>query len=480
MLIKTSLGGAIAGLVLLAWSPPPPAIVDITSTSLQDPLPQQQPKEWVIPLTAATSRPKIGLPDLVTPDGNAALSAVGRTMAEVLAFDLDFEREFLVVSRTAAASIPPAATPESLAFSRWVELGADVVLFGILKESGGKLSVEVRMVNVRGQSAGDSVGFTYDGCQVTNPRYCAHYIADDLHAKLRNVEGVARTRFAFTSDRDATQMPGRVPGVGNQGKELYISDYDGANQQRVTVNRNLNITPKWGPDPRTLAYTSYVSGYQDIYVILLDGRAPTRPGAGNDDVHNMLPAISPDGTKVAFASTRGGTAGHWDIWVVSRDGSGMRNLTPGTPNSTESAPTWSPTGTQIAFTSDRTGSNQVYTMNADGTFLQKITSETRTDRPSWAAQNYIAYTTERPGGQEIAIYDISTGASKILTDGKGANASPTVAPNGRHVAFVTSRWGREQVAIVDYPDGGNVRRVTEAGTNTYPSWSPSPRPAGSK
>jgi TolB protein len=480
MLIKTSLGAAVAGLVLIAWAPAPPPATDITSAALQTPVQQQQPKEWIISLTGSSSRPKIGIPDLVVPAGNAALAAVAKQMAEVLAFDLDFEREFLVVSRSASASIPAAATIEALPLSRWADLGADVVLFGTLTETGGKLAVEVRMVNARGPVAGDSVGFTYDGCQVSNPRYCAHYISDDLHLKMRNVEGVARTRFAFTSDRDAQQMPGRVPGAGNQGKELYISDYDGANQQRLTVNRNLNITPKWGPDPRTLAYTSYVTGYQDIYVILLDGRAPTRPGAGNDDVHNMLPAISPDGSKVAFASTRGGTAGHWDIWVVNRDGSGLRNLTPGTANSTESAPTWSPSGTQIAFTSDRTGSNQIYTMNADGTFVQKITSETRTDRPAWSSLNYIAYTTERPGGQEIAIYDLNTGQSKILTDGKGANASPTVAPNGRHVAFVTSRWGREQVAMVDYPDGGNVRRVTEIGTNTYPSWSPSPRPAGSK
>ena len=77
------------------------------------------------------------------------------------------------------------------------------------------------MVSVKGATAGQSVGFTYDGCSVANPRYCAHFIADDLHTKIRNVDGVARTRFAFTSDRDAMQMPGRPQGAGNQGKEIY-------------------------------------------------------------------------------------------------------------------------------------------------------------------------------------------------------------------------------------------------------------------
>ena len=292
---------------------------------------------------------------------------------------------------------------------------------------------------------------------------------------------MARTRFAFTSDRDAMQMPGRPQGAGNQGKEVYLSDYDGVNQMRLTVNRNLNISPKWGPDPRMLGYTSYVTGYPDVYVTLLDGRAPLKPGGGTDEVHNMLPAISPNGNRVAYASTRGSTSGHWDIWVADRDGRNMQNLTPNTPNSIESAPTWSPTGTQLAFTSDRTGSNQIYIMNADGTGVQKITAEKRTDRPSWSTQNYIAYSTERPAGNDVAVYDIATGINKVLTDGLGSNEGPTVAPNGRHIAFVTTRWGRDQIAVVDYPSPGNkVRRITESGTNTYPSWSPSPKLPGAK
>ena len=480
MLGRLSISIVALGTVALAFSGPVLSGEDVTSAAMQDPAPRQQ-TEMVISMLNTGSKTTLGIPDFVAGGGgSAALQAAGKAMADVLEYDLNFEREFVVVSRAASASIPAAATPEGLPFQRWADIGADFVLLGTVREAGERMPIEVRLVSVKGANAGQSLGFTYDGCAVANPRYCAHFIADDIHKKVRNVDGVARTRLAFTSDRDATQMPGRVPGVGNQGKELYISDYDGFNQQRLTANRNLNLMPKWGPDPRTIAYTSYVTGFQEIYITQLDGRPPIRPAGGNADIHNMLPAVSPDGTKVAFASTRGNNNGHWDIWVVDVGGKNFQNLTPNTPNSTESAPTWSPSGLQIAFTSDRTGSNQIWVMNADGTGGRKISSESRADRPSWSSLNYIAYTAETSAGHDIAIYDLSRSITSILTDGIGSNEGPAVAPNGRHVVFATSRWGNNQIAIVDYPEAGKIRRITQTGANMYPSWSPSPRIAGSK
>lgn len=348
-----------------------------------------------------------------------------------------------------------------------------MVLLGSIRPGSGKqLTVEVRVISVKPDSPGrQEFGQSYDGCTTDNPRYCAHYIADDIHKKMRDVDGVARTKLAFASDRDATRMSGRKLADSGQGKEIYISDYDGAGQRRITINQSLNIAPKWGPDQRTLAYTSYVSSFPDVYVMLFDGRAPTRPGRGDDRAQNMLPAISPDGAKVAFASNR---SGNWDVWVVNRDGSDARNLTPNTP-SIESAPTWSPTGGQIAFTSDRTGSNQIYVMNAaDGLGLRRLTSERKSDRPTWSTLNYIAYTTEGGAGTDIAVIDLAGSQTRVITDGRGKNESPAVAPNGRHILFVTTRWGREHLAIIDI-DGKNVRQITEVGNNTYPSWSPLPK-----
>jgi TolB protein len=222
-----------------------------------------------------------------------------------------------------------------------------------------------------------------------------------------------------------------------------------------------------------LAWASYTSQYPDIYVSTLDGRPVTRPAQGTESIHNQSPAISPDGTKIAFASSRGGRAGYLDIWVVNRDGTNLRNLTADTADSSEGAPTWSPAGNQIAFTSDKPGSNQIYLMNADGTGRRRLTFEQQADRPTWSAKNFIAYTLRQPAGHDIAILRLTENTPIILTNGNGSNRQPSVSPNGRHVVFVTTRWGKEHLASIDL-DGKNIKQLTTVGNNTYPNWSPSP------
>jgi TolB protein len=235
----------------------------------------------------------------------------------------------------------------------------------------------------------------------------------------------------------------------------------------------------WGPDGRTIAYTSYVSGFSDIYLRnIYETTAPTRPAGGtngSDAIQNRLPAWSPDGTKIAFVSARRGGV---DIWVVNRDGSGLRQLTFSNKMSvSNSSPTWSPTGAQIAFTSDRTGTNQIYVMSAEGTGIELLTNDTKADRPTWspAPYNDIAYTSSRPGGgHDVAVIDVATRKVRIMSDGVGDNEQPAFAPSGRHIAFVTKRYGKDQIAILDRK--GNIQRqVTKDGANTYPNWSRLPR-----
>lgn len=447
-------------------------IPEITARSLQDPPRQQQPRELVLALDNPSYQPRIGIPDFVAAAGDAELQAAAKTLADVLAADLDFEKEFLVVDRKASASIPAAATPEAIAWDSWRQIGADFVIFATMRRSGAQFTIDLKVLRARGEPIGEQkFGSEYSNCAMNNPRYCAHFIADDMHAKIRQLIGVARTKIAFASDRDAIRQAGR-PDMGSVGKEIYISDYDGANQRPATANRSLNINPTWLPDARGLAYTSYVSRFPDIYITLFDGRPPTRPAGGTDVIQNTLPAVSPDGQRIAFAS---GRAGRYDVWVVNRDGSNARNVTPNTPNSDEGAPTWSPSGSQIAFTSDRTGSPQIWVVSADGLGPPKrLTSDVHADAPTWSTQNYIAYTLGGGPGHDVAVIDLSKMETRILTDGIGSNKQPTVAPNGRHIAFVTTRWGKEQIAIIDFPTGKGLRRVTDSGNNTYPDWSPVP------
>jgi TolB protein len=467
------LGAALMAGAVVAARPTESGIAARPLPPQQAPPAQQQPQtEISLSLTNPGYQPKLAIPDFVVQGGDAKLRELASLLADTLWNDLDFEREFYVIDRKASAGIPVSADPAAVPYDRWEQIGADFVVLGVIKPTPAGFDVDVRVVRARGANKGrQDHGQNYGPCTLTNARFCAHYISDDMHAKLRQTDGVARTKIAFTSDRGATRVTNRRIPNGGDAKEIYIADYDGANQTRITANNALNISPVWGADTRTLAYVSYQTGFPDIYVTKFDGRAPTRPASGNDRNQHFLPEISPDGSKVAFASSRGGSM---DIWVANVGGGGLRNLTPNTPSSAEVAPTWSPSGDQIAFTSDRTGRTAIYIMRADGLDQQRLYGEMQADRPTWSPLNFIAFTVVGGGAKDIALYDINTRSVRMLTDGRGSNESPSFAPNGRHIAFVTTRWGREQVAIVGI-DGSRIKRVTESGNNGWPNWSPSPK-----
>ena len=247
---------------------------------------------------------------------------------------------------------------------------------------------------------------------------------------------------------------------------IYMSDYDGANQTRLTATRSLDIAPAWAPDGDTLAYTSYRSGYPDIILQSIRSlRPPTNPARGSIENHNFLPAWSPDGTMLAFMSNRDGNP---EIYIVNRDGTNLRRIT-NHPNA-DVTPTWAPSGKQLAFTSDRTGLPQVYIVNIDGTGLDRISAESRCDRATWSPLNEIAYASQAGGGYEIRLFSFGTRSSRVVTDGIGSNESPTVSPNGRHIAFMSDRTGKPQIYTIAR-DGTDLRQITRTGGNRYPNWS---------
>jgi TolB protein len=455
---------AIAGAALAA-STPSPVVADITSVHLQ-----QQQTEIRTSLGGGTAGrlPRLAIPTFILESADAELQQAGKTLADVLWKDLQFERGYEMVSQTGnAASVAPAPA-DALAFDVWAQIGADEVLVGNVRRTAASLQVEVRVMSVDRKVS--TFAKRYSSCSIRSLRFCAHTIADELHKERFGIDGVARTKFAFVSDRAGERVKGTIE--NRSVKEIYTADYDGEGVSRVTNRGSLNVAPSWSPDGRAIVYQAYPTGFADIYIQrLFEVQVqPARPARGTDRAQNMLPAWSPDGSRIAFQSNR---EGRYDIYTVKADGSDLRRLT--NDRSDDTSPTWNPTGTQIAFTSDRGGSNQIYIMSADGGPATKLSDEPKkADRPTWAL-DYIAYSAEIPGsGVQLKRINVTTRQVVQLTNGPGNNESPTVAPNGRHIAFVATRGGRDQIAIMD-ADGLNVRIITTTGNNRFPSWSPAPR-----
>ena len=410
-------------------------------------------------------QPRFAVPDCLSLSSDMKTNTAATTVAEVLWRDLEFEREFRMIARDTYNTIPLPRSLTDLPFDSWRELGADqVVSCTVEKIRNDQIRVTARLFNVR--SFESAFGVEYSG-PMTNVRIYAHQLSDEIHRHQRGLQGIARTKISFVSDRDSESVLGLVEDRAT--KEIYLADYDGANVRRVTVSRSLNTTPAGSPTGRAIAYTSWRRGFQDVFVSHIYQGQLEAPAGGTREIHNWLPAWSPDGQQMTFTSNRDGNP---ELYVMNADGSDVRRLT--NHPSIDTSPTWSPQGHQIAFTSDRTGTPQIYVIGVDGTGLRRLTFESYCDRPTWspAPYNEIAYSSRTGPGHDIKVVDLATNEVRQLTFGLGTNESPSYSPNGRHLVFMSTRGsGRKQIWVISR-DGRNLKRITSISNNEMPSWSP--------
>jgi TolB protein len=430
--------------------------------------PQQQ--EFKITINGAPGLPpKLGIAGFIPLSQDAETVAAAKTIGEVLFDDISYEREYYMIGKDTTATIPKPTSLDGVPLDRWKEVKADGVIVGTVEKSATGVLVQVKLIDVN--TGKQAFGKRYSGA-IANPRRYAHTISDEIFQDQLALRGVARTKLAFSSDRQGELAKGGVRNRDTQ--EIYIVDYDGANAVRVTNTTTLNVSPSWAPDNQAIAYTSWRPSsagsfgvYQDIVLSYITAGTRATPGGGSPDKQNYLPAWSPDGTKLAFTSNRDGNA---EIYVMNKDGSGVRRMT--NNPAIDVSPTWSPNSNQIAWTSDRTGQPKIYIMNADGTGQRLLIGDLKADRPTWSRGkfNEIAYAAQTGPGYDIKIYSFESGETTKITDGIGSNESPAFSPNGRHIAFTSTRNGKAQLFTVDR-DGKNLRQITREGNNKLPNWS---------
>jgi TolB protein len=422
-------------------------------------LPQEsQPVEQIV-IGGVT--PRFAVPDCVPRGQDAASQAACKTITQVLRNDLRFEGLFQFVPDSLLTAIPPQ-NPDAPNFEDWKGIGARILVVSRAQVTGNELKVEVRVHFV--DSGQSMLAKSYTG-KADNPRVFAHQASDDIMT-LTQYKGVAKTRIAFVSDRDA-------PKDRRGTKELYVVDYDGYNPRRVTVNGSLNLLPAWSPDGQGLAYTSYRQGVPVIYLArIFEGRSVANVTGERDGSQAFSPSFASDG-RIAFASNR---AGGTDIYVANGDGSNVRRLT--TTRANDTAPCWSPTGQEIAFTSDRAGTPQLWLMDSEGLNVRRLTVNVGNwnDGCAWnPAKQYseIAYTARLEGGGfDIAVMDLATRQVRQITQGRGSCEYPSWAPNGRHLVFSCNRGNRWEITISDR-DGRSLQTLaTGPGNNVQPDWGP--------
>ena len=169
----------------------------------------------------------------------------------------------------------------------------------------------------------------------------------------------------------------------------------------------------WSPDGTQIAFVRNTPPMPAVYVVGRDGsglrRISTAPAAAASSV-----AWSPDGTQVAFTSaeivsisSRFGALLDYEIAVVAADGRDERKLTRTAPAVFNAEPRWSPDGSRIAFQTSRDGDGRIelYTVNTDGSCETRLTSLARQQQ---ATQHSWRPGTAAPPELRCADLELST------------------------------------------------------------------------
>lgn len=222
------------------------------------------------------------------------------------------------------------------------------------------------------------------------------------------------------------------------------------------------------PDGQTIAFTLL----GDIYTLPVTGGTPKRISEGMS--WDVQPRYSPDGTRIAFTSDRGGGD---NIWVMNADGSDKRQVTK-EDFRLVNQPSWSPDGRFIAakkhYTTERSaGTGEVWLYHVSGgggvqvveranERLQKELGE-----PTFAPDGSAIYYTRNvtPGNvfeyaQDsnagifvIERHDLTTGEVTTAVSGYGGAVRPAPSPDGKQLAFVRRDKDQTQLWVKDLASG---------------------------
>lgn len=341
----------------------------------------------------------------------------------------------------------------TVAFRRWVDVGADGLVKAAIRAEGNELVGELHLYEVR---AGREVLVKTLRVPTGAARALGHAMSDEIVRYYTREPGVFSTRIAA------------IRKVNDQ-YQLITVDVDGQNAQVLLTELAILLLPAWRPDGSEILVTSYHSGRPELWVYRFADRSFRSLGhRGN----TMGGVYSPDGKRIAYCQSEGPNT---DIWVMNADGSNARRLTK--DPSIDVAPSWSPDGTKIAFTSDRAGTPQLYSMSADGSGVRRLTFQGNYNQePSWSPRgDAIAFTAR----DERKVFDLfwvtpDKGVITRITQDQGhTNEEPSYAPNGRLMVFRTDRNGFGQLVLSD-PRGNRQSAILgSSGADLMsPAWGP--------
>ena len=334
----------------------------------------------------------------------------------------------------------------------WPALKAEFTVLGQYEMTAEGLVLELRLNEI--QSGQMILGRRYQ-TPISSYQESLKKFCDEVVLQLTGERGVSQSQIAFVS-------------TASGHKEIWLADVLGENIRQVTQHEYLAVAPKFSPDNKWLAYTSYHRNNPNLYITALNSLKTTRAISYQKGL-NMAPAWAPDNSVIAVTLSKSANP---DIYLIDINGKELRRLTNG--EGVNVSPTWSPDGKRLAFVSDRSGSPQIYVMDVATKAVQRITyigNENST--PSWSPKgDWIAYTGRVNGNTHILMIKPEGGTPVQLTQTAGDHESPSWSPDGRQLVFSRKRSGKQEICTI-FKNGMGLRPLFNLkGAQSNPQWSP--------
>jgi Tol biopolymer transport system component len=246
---------------------------------------------------------------------------------------------------------------------------------------------------------------------------------------------------------------------------IWVVDAQGGEPMRLTNGSGEESKPAWFPDGRSIAYASIRGGKSSVWKV---GRLGGSPSLLVEDAD--MPAISPDGTRIAFA--RPGPRGLLRIWTAPLNRlAGAKRLTGddgGLWDHTD--PAWSPDGSRICYSDFR----NLWIVDINERKSTQLTADDASYvEPAWSASGDFVYCSSQRGGIH-AIWRIPLGGGIPVreTSGPGPERHPAISGGANLLVYSSASADRGADILVIDRGRGTISHLSSAGTDVTPAMAP--------
>ena len=284
-------------------------------------------------------------------------------------------------------------------------------------------------------------------------------VADDSPLRISN------GRLAFQQE---------APAGDHTQNDIYTVRPNGSDLRALTTTPDQNeFGPAWNATGTKIAFwrTAAPFGPGSIWMMDADGTHQSQLTTGIDA---RDPDWNPAGTRIAFTLV---DATGFHLWSMrASDGGDRRPLTSGPALDFE--PAWSPDGTRIAFTRglEQGDPGDICVINLNTGAIDVLAPSAEYDHQVAWSPDSKRIVFERDFGNLFSIYTVNADGSQVtrLTTGPFFDVGPTFSPDGRSIAFGSDRAGTFLHDLWTITAAGrHLRRLLEAPySEAFPDWQP--------